>query len=333
MRRGPSWIIKSALAFIGSFVAGWFLPDGLNWLVDRLGEEQFEVSPLIRFFSFLISFVIVSSVELLLWTRRELASGLDAIRSEVQGAVAAAIPTAVGRGLSESAVLNAQGAVLAALVPVLTRTPADGPLVAGHISRFSAVLQQVPEGLLHGYSVIVDRELTALETRVSGVANHGHPVDIVDHVEMTRQLAQRSRTFTQINRRAFQVPEEWTAEWIRLVAELGQRPELARTYIVLISEAQITVQSGLLARMDAYLRNHNWDFKVCAEETIQDSLGGTLPTDQNIDAFDGGIVKLQAVPSGRYRGGIMLTLTLTRLGPNSSLQRFIRSVVDNARPL
>jgi len=82
--------------------------------------------------------------------------------------------------------------------------------------------------------------------------------------------------------------------------------------------------------MRTYLEERGWTLRTCDSHDVQESLGGVLPTEANVDVFDRRVAKLQQPPHGGYRGGIKLRLTIVDLDSSQELRRFVDRVLSIA---
>jgi hypothetical protein len=303
--------------FALSLVLGWFLPDGLNQLAGLTGQDRVPDTSLTRFFCFALLFLIAAAIEVLVWLR---AQANDAVER---------IETTVARGLADGAAEAAQSAVLRALLPT-SSSPENASMAARQLNVFGALLASVPPQLFAGLSVLVEDGLNEVDARIGEATGPGLNVNIQRHVEITRRIAEHASTFTQINRRAFRVPGQWTQEWLDLVDELGSRG-LSTEYIVLMPRDSLDSQSDEIDGMARYLGERGWALRCCELERVQDTLGGKLPTAANVDVYDGRIAKLQAPPQGEYRGGIQLEMRLVELSRDPELRSFVAAVRQFAR--
>jgi hypothetical protein len=181
------------------------------------------------------------------------------------------------------------------------------------------------------YLVFVERALATVSRDLLRLSGAGLEVDIADHIEITRRLAAGSGNFTQIQRRAFLVPDEWTQDWMRLVSTLPSTGTRC-AYVVLMDRAEAASQMDKLDSMDRFLTKAGWSFEYCDLRDVLDSLGGVLPTEWNLDVFEGKVAKLQESPAGRYQGGVRLRMTMFDLQQEPDLRRFVDSVGTFARP-
>jgi hypothetical protein len=307
------WILIVAATFLLSLAAGWFLPDGLNELARLLGQPEVPVAALTRFFSFALLFAITGVTELLLWTRQQTTATIRKVDETIE------------RQLAASAATATESAVLRAVLPLHDATPEEASCSTTLLKTFGSVLSSVPRGLLVGYSVLVEQGLANVDDDIHAVGSGGLKVNIRQHVEITRRLAQQASSFTQINRKAFDVPAQWTQEWLDLVDELGART-LSKEYIVLMTESDLRGRADEIRGMQAYLGQRRWTLKCCEVERAEDALGGALPTQANLDVYDGDIAKLQTPPSGEYRGGIELNMQLVELRRQPAIRSFVTAV-------
>jgi hypothetical protein len=308
-----TWLLVFSATFIASVAVGWFLPDGLNQLARLLDQPEVPTSALTRFFSFLLVFVISAGFESLVWVRRQTM------------VTAERVTEAVERGVVLGVVAAAESAVLRSAVPYAAGTPGDASIVGHLLKTFGTLLAAIPPGLLAGYSVMLENGLATLRNDVDAVASPGLKISIREHLEITRRLAREAKTFTQINRRAYLAPQQWTQEWLHLVDELGAR-DLATEYIVLMSAKDLAARTVEIESMREYLTEHRWMFKCCEIEQVRDALGGRIPTEANVDVYDSRVAKLQTPPEGRYRGGIELDMTLADLDHRPDLLSFVMAV-------
>jgi hypothetical protein len=310
---GLRWILVVATSVALSLAAGWFLPDGLNALARALHQPEVPTNGLTRFFCFALLFVISSATELLLWTRQQTSETLGRVDGTIRDQLAA------------SATAATENAVLRAVLPAADATPEEASCSTALLKAFGSVLASVPSGLLVGYSVLIENGLANVDDDIHAAGTGGLRVNIRQHVEITRRLAQQASWFTQINRKAFHVPGEWTQEWLDLVDELGART-LSKEYIVLMPAAALSAQLDDIMGMREYLEQRRWTLKCCEVERVEDALGGALPTQANLDVYDGDIAKLQAPPSGEYRGGIELSMRLVELRRQPAIRSFVTAV-------
>jgi hypothetical protein len=306
------WLGTFAATFLASAAAGWFLPDGLNAVADLLGEQSVPVTALTRFFSVAVLLVLSAGIELILWLRSQ---SLQA---------SAAIDDAVKASLERHSVEMAETALVRSLLPHNAATPEEAAEGARLLKAFGRLLAMVPPNLLAGYSVLIDRGMAQIATDVRAVATPGLNVDIEQHIQITRRLAQRGGAFTQINRNAYSVPQEWTQEWVNLVDDLGKvspTPE----YIVLMPRKDLDANAAKIHEMSTYLGARGWSFRCCDLDQVEDSLGAAIPPD-NIDVYGDVAAKLHPAPSGPYRGRLKFDLRLVDLDGQAELRRFISTV-------
>lgn len=313
------WLTRALVAFLASLVLGWFLPNGLNQLAHLTGQKEVPTTPLVHFFSFAMAFFLTLGIELLLWTRRQTSATIQGVGEAVESGLAAGVSGAIRQ------------AVVQSILPHRDGTAAQASRNAQLLSAYADVLSTIPPPMLDGYSVLVEGGLGRMESDLRAVAGVGLEVDIQRHVEITRRLTSDARSFLQINRKTFKVPDEWTQEWLDLVDELGARASLSKQYIVLMGEADLDDRRHEIAEMAAYLEERGWQMSACSLEKVRDGLGSSVPTPANLDIYDGRFAKLQSPPQGRYRGGIRLEMTLVELERRPELRRFVNAVVQYAQ--
>jgi hypothetical protein len=313
------WILWFAIAFLISLALGWLLPNGLNALARLLDQPEVPLTPLVRFFCLAMTFFASASIELLIWMRQRSAETLSALNRAVESGLEAGVSDAVSN------------VVLRAILPSTSTTPEGVEDNARLLSAYTNLLATVPPRLLGGYSVLIESGVAKVDHDLRAVASTGLEVNIQRHVEITRRFTARAHSFLQINRKAFDVPEQWTQEWLDLVEELGSR-DLKSEYIVLMTSDKLDESKSQLNRMGLYLEARDWTFRCCSLEKVRDALGGVIPTEANLDIYDGEVAKLQAPPQGEYVGGIKLNLRLLELQRNPEFSYFIDVVRQYARP-
>jgi hypothetical protein len=185
-------------------------------------------------------------------------------------------------------------------------------------------------GLFDARAVVVERALVNATQDVRLLSGAGLEVDIFDNNEITMRLAADCHSYRQIQRKAYQVPGEWTQTWMRFVAELGAKA-ISCQYIVLMERDTFVNERKRLDSMDKYLTKHHWDFYYCDLQDVLDSFGGVLPTEGNLEVFDLRILKLQETPSGSYHGGVRLIVSLQGLDEREELRRLNADVTKHAK--
>ncbi len=310
MRR---WLVIFIATAVVSLAAGWLLPDGLNELAKTLHQPKVPEDPLTKFLSALTVFLIAMSIDVLTWLRGQSLETTETIARAVEAGSARA----------------AEQAVIRAVVPGAASTHDDVAAQATLIAEFATTLARVPPGLLRGYAVLMETALAQIADDLRAVSSPGKGIkaDVQQHLEITRRLTRNGHSFVQVNRRAFRVPDEWTQEWIDLVDELGHRDGMTKEYIVLMPAAELEVAAVEIDGMRTYLRRRDWLLRCCEVERVRDALRGAIPTEANIDVYDGRFAKLQSPPpGGRYRGGIELDLGLVDLKSYAELNRFVTTI-------
>jgi hypothetical protein len=318
---GRRWFGGILAAFLASLLLGWLLPNGLNEFSRLTGQEEIPTTPLVHFFCFAMAFFLTLGTELLLWSRRHTA---DAIES---------ITRAVKEGLATGTAAAMKLAVVRSILPHHDADAAQTSRSIELLTAYADVLATIPQPMLNGYSVLVEDGLARMESDLRSVASTGLEVNIQRHVEITRRLTAEARSFLQINRKSFLVPDEWTQEWLDLVDELGARAKLEKHYTVLMGSEDLRRHRDEIAGMAAYLDQRGWQLSTCSLEKVSDGLGSSVPTMANLDVYDGRFAKLQSPPEGRYRGGVRLEMTLVELDRRPELRRFINAVVQYATPV
>jgi len=314
------WMLWLGVAFLLALAFGWLLPSGLNAVAGGLGQPEVPETALVHFFCFAMAFFASGSVELLIWMRQRTTQALDDLDEVVRSGLEAGVPDAVSNAVLRTVLPNTSG----------SREGAEDN--ARLLFAYTNLLATVPPRLLSGYSVLVEDGVAQVEQDLRSVASTGLEVNIQRHVEITRRLTVRAHAFLQINRKAFDVPRQWTQEWLDLVDELGAR-DLNSEYIVLMSSEGLAGADLQLRSMADYLEARNWNFRCCAVEKVRDALGGLIPTEANLDIYDGEIAKLQSPPEGEYVGGVKLNLQLLELQRHPEIAHFIDVVRQHARSL
>jgi hypothetical protein len=316
-RTTARWIGQMLLLAAVGAVGGWFLPRGLN----LLGGKPIPDDPLVRFLAAAVLFGLSTAVSVMLWAHS---------RAEL---TAAELDRTLRDGLHEQGREIMESAVFRALLPQAANTQREAAILGEMVRRYGQLVAEIPKGLLSAYFVLVEAELAELTEEVRAISSSaGKPVTIRQHLQITRRLVEDHGSFLQINRRAFNAPEEWTHEWLGLVHDLGAAG-ISPEYVVLMRQGDLDNAAAALASMDAYLPAHGWRFRYCSTEEVEESLGGRLPTVWNVDVYGGRIAKLQRPPEGKYRGGIQLDLRLVMLEEAQELRTFIQAVLDAAKPL
>jgi hypothetical protein len=316
-RDDRKWIVAFLATFIVATIGGWFLPDGLNDITRAFGQPTVAVTPLTRFFSLALLFAILAALDLLLWLRNTSRKAMRDVDATVRASLAQHTAE-----LTESALLRS-------IVPYGAQTPDDAAESARLIKAFGVLLSSIPPQLLAGHSVLVRAGLARIGAELHAVARTGINVDIEQHLQITRRFVQANGSFTQINRKAYLVPDEWTQEWLHLVDEFGKRsppPE----YIVLMRDGELRDAADKIRSTATYLHDRGWSFRCCDLGQVEDSLGDAAP-DYNVDVYGEIAAKLHPSPPGRYRGSVTFDLKLIDLAGETDLVRFIAAVRRFAR--
>lgn len=181
-------------------------------------------------------------------------------------------------------------------------------------------------GLIAAAGVFLEREFASLSGRLNELFSDGTLIDIADHVRMTRRLCANAETYLQIQRRAFRVPDEWTNEWCEFLEYLGHNKKIRKKYVVVLNQNEMTSSIERLNSMDRYLSQERVEFYVCDLERVRDALGGVLPTNRVIELFDKSVIKAADLPTGRYRGGNMLGMSVYDAAKRPDLMKYIEAV-------
>jgi hypothetical protein len=304
------WFVMETLIAVTSAVLGWLLPDGLNRLAVILQQPPLTVTPIDRLLSAMVVFVFATSLQLIITTRE----GMRAMQHELPVSIQKVLDSSVLRLFLDNIAQSPHGVVSMERIA----TAAVSPLAQGHI------------GLLDARAVIVERALTNATQDIRLLGGAGLEVDIFDNNEITLRLASDCHSYRQIQRKAYQVPGEWTQTWMRFVAELGAKA-VSCEYIVLMDRASFVSDRKKLDSMNQYLSEHHWDFYYCDLQDVLDSFGGVLPTEWNLEVFDLRIVKLQETLAGFYHGGVRLRVALYGLDERAELRRLDAAVTRNAK--
>jgi hypothetical protein len=304
------WFAIEALIAIGAALIGWFLPDGLNQLAHLLHQSPFSVSPIDRFLSALVVFLFSTSVELIIAVREAARSIQDTLPTRVQDV----LDSSVLKLFLENIAHNPQSATSIQRVA----NAAISPLTQGSIQVFEP------------RAVIIERALANAAQDIRLLSSSGLEVDIYDNNEITLRLANSSHFYRQIQRKAYQVPEEWTQTWMRFVDELGVKG-ITCEYIVLMERKSLIADRKKLDSMAKYLSAHRWEFLYCNLQDVLDSFGGALPTNWNLEVFDQKLVKIQETPAGYYHGGIRLKVALHSMDERPELWRLNTVVSKHAK--
>ena len=312
------WLLVSVLLFCLSAILSLFLPNGFNWLMGLFGEQPVTITPLIRLYWFLCIFLFLRGVEMTFWARSEFTRLFTKFSTSFDDSIAKKLDQLLNRSL------------LRFFWPSVANDSDQFLLLSRRFHTVLSPLASVDPSLLPAYAVLIERQLQEFENEVSRISTVGCRADIATHIAISRRLTAGASAYLQIQRRAFLAPDEWTQEWCDFVTDLS-RQRMAREYIVLADRALLTSECARLQSMATFLRARHFVFSFCDAKHIEDSLGGSLPTDDVIEVFDMNIVKLATLPEGKYRGGINLNLILTRLAQREGLRRMVDCVVRSAK--
>jgi hypothetical protein len=310
------WIGLFAATFVVGLVGGWLLPDGMNDVAGWFNQPKVTVTPLVRFFSQLLLFTILIALDLMLWLRSQSAKTLGDVQPTVKDALAL------------HSTEMAERAVLRALLPQTAASEEEAAESARLLKQFSAVLASVPAHLMVGYGVLIHKGIVKMSADLANVATKGLEVDVEQHLQITRRFVGSDRPFVQIQRRAYNVDQDWTQEWLNLVDVLGKRSPRPE-YIILMPADDLSANRDKIDGMGAHLSAREWSFKCCELERVRDSIGGRLPED-NLDVYGDVAVKLHP-PAASYRSRPTFELKLVDLSRDADLRRFIDAVRNYAR--
>jgi hypothetical protein len=317
--RGARWIIAEAVLAVIAVGAGWIIPDGLNFLAARLGQQTLTVTATERLLAAMVVFMFTVSLQLVIAVRSETKSLRDDL------------PIAVERVLLAKTATAVDDTLLRLMIDGLDASPMSLVHTRRLIRSMVATLARANIHLRDAHAIVLERAVSDASRKVEHLTSDGLEADIADHLEVTRRIADGASTYLQIQRRAFLVPDEWTQEWIRFTKQLAASGTNCE-YIVVLDKASAVADIRKLESMDRLLTDHGWTFRVCDLRDVLDSFGGVLPTEWNLEVINNEVVKLHEIP-GRYQGGIMPRMLLFDLAQKSDLRRYIKSVRDYAQPL
>jgi hypothetical protein len=312
---GPpwKWLGGFSLTFLVSVVGGWFLPDGLNELAVALGEEPLPTTPLVRFFSIALLFVLLAALELILWAREQTLLTNEQIDSALRS------------GLSSYGADLAENAVLQSLLPYRATSVDQAAYGARAVKLLGDVLVDVPPELLPGYSVVLEDRMSGVGDEVRALGSGRVSVNIAQHLQMNRRLAHSEKSYTHINRRVFNAPADWTEDWRNMVQEFGAaafKPE----YIVVLPQSELELATDKIRSMLRYLNDSAWEFRCCALEEVHDTVGKENDIDANVDVFSGRAAKLHWTPDAGYRHAATIDIRLVKLSTDQSVGNYVDTV-------
>lgn len=318
------WIGIVVFTFLATFVAGLFLPDGANKVAGWFGKDQVPDSPLVRFLSFLVLLLVTVGIELVLWLRSQTRETLQDVSTIVERGIAVH-----GRDIAESAALRS-------LLPHQAATTEAAAEAGRLVKVFGDLLADMPPDLVAGYSIVLHDLLADVAAELETVGSSGFEVDVGRHLDIARALAAGASSFTQINRRAYDVSREWTEVWRGLVVEFGARrwPAARPEYIVLMAADELASNEAKIRGMHAYFEDAGWSMRCCELEAVKDTFAGRLPTDADaIDIYSDVAAKLLWLPAGTgFSGAIQVRIQLARLVVQTRLREFVREVQRSAQP-
>jgi hypothetical protein len=184
----------------------------------------------------------------------------------------------------------------------------------------------VPPELLAGYSVVLEDQLSGVGDEVRALGSSRVSVNIAQHLQMNRRMANCEKSYTHINRRAFNAPVEWTEDWRNMVEEFGAAP-FRPEYIVVMPKRDLEHAADKICSMARYLTENSWVLRCCSLEEVYDTVGRTHDVDANVDVFSGQAAKLHWTPDAGYRHAATISIRLVRL----STDQTVRSYVDTVR--
>lgn len=289
------------------------MPDGINSISQLFGQDIYPVTPLIRLFTFMFAFLFMIGIEMIIWIRVE----IETFKKE--------IPCL----LTDKLMVSTKEAVENSLIQLILKSLKDKPDNINTINKileeFTEPISKLSSDILDAYSIIIESFVNRFNEDIKNLGQDGCHVNLREHLETTKWLTAKSRNYLQIQRKAFLVPDEWTNQWCQFL-NLLQKRKIYCEYIVLMDRQSLINEKNKLESMNIYLSQRGFIFKVCVLEDVQDSLGGTLPTEENIEVFDKKIVKLQAIPSGGYKGGVTIKMTLFEISKRDKIRRFVDCV-------
>jgi hypothetical protein len=317
--KSSSWIISSIFVFVISTFVSWFIPEGLNLMSQSLKQGTYEITPFVRYTSFLVGFLFTVGIEMLIWLRREVREAKKEILKSVTGVISADVQ----REVSSS--------ILTLIIRSLRSNPESAFLIQKSVNDFAEPFSRISPNLLHANSVVIEGCIKRFNDDIRNLNSDGCVVSLREHLETTKLLLSTSRSYLQIQRKAFLVPDEWTSQWCQLL-DWQKDSECKKEYVVLMDKDSLEKERVKIESMKNYLQQRGFTFKCCDLKDVLDSLGGSLPTNDNLEIFDEEIVKLQDLPTGDYRGGIKLRMTLFNVSERDNIRRLIYYVKNFSKP-
>lgn len=288
--------MKRILFWIGVAVACFVIPAVVAEYSAHYISSSSSRDFLMKALVYVISFQFTLAMSLALNWELERGQISKSIADTTQAVIISRIEEAIDGGLIKLFVKGQTGTDVAALFRNLAEMMA------------SRLRETGPEMLQASAVFLQDQIATAL-SNYDELLGEGLSVDIAQHLQTTRHLCTRYPSYLQIQRRAFQAPEEWTAGWLHFLDEIS-KSGIKKKYIVLASAAELNSQTEKLESMRSYLTNHGFEFAICNTADIIDSTGGAMLTDGVIEIFGDRIIKIGDLPEGRYQGGIKLRMLL-----------------------
>jgi hypothetical protein len=317
--KNSAWIIKSALVFIISTFVSWFIPDGLNLLSQVLGQGTDEITFFVRYSSSIVGFLFGITIETLAWLKQEAKTN----KEEIVESVTSTISISVQKEVNSS--------ILTLILRSLDNNSESASLIQKSVKDFAEPFARVPPDLLYANSIVIEGYIKRFNEDIKSLNSDGCDVSIREHLETNKLLLSTSKSYLQIQRKAFKAPEEWTEQWCQLINSLKDS-ECKREYIVLMDKISLDKEKNKIESMRKYLQDRGFIFKYCDLKDVLDSLGGNLPTDDNLEVFDEKIVKLHGLPTGVYSGGITLKMTLFDISERDNIRRLIDYVNKLSKP-
>jgi hypothetical protein len=315
--KSARWIATEVTLAVISTTIGWFLPDGLNALARLAGQSTLTLNPIERLLSAMVIFLFTVTLQLLLFVRSE----IQDLRKDIPNVIEGALAEKAGSALDYS--------LLRVLLNGLDTKPESLLHVRTLLRSVSTALSNAHPDTRQAHTLMLERAITAAALEVNKLGTSGLEADLMNHLEVTRRLTEDARTYVQIQRRVFMVPDEWTQEWLRIVRTLSEQ-KTSCTYIVVIDRSELIKERKRTESMNRFLSRQGWQFKFCDLRDVLDTFGGQLPTDWNVELIDDKVIKLHEIPSGRYQGGTMLKMLLFSFDPRSDLGRYITYVCKSA---
>jgi hypothetical protein len=310
--RNSAWILSSIIIFIISTFVSWFIPEGLNLLSQSLRQKTYEITPFVRYSSIIVGFLFTVGIELLVWLKQE----VKATKKEIIKSVTETISNDIQREVSAS--------TLSLILKSLRNSPESAFLIQKSVKDFAEPFTRISPDILYANSVVVECYIKKFNEDIKNLNSDGCSVSLREHLETTKLLLSTSKSYLQIQRKAFDAPNEWTNQWCQLVDDFKDS-KCKKEYVVLMDEQSLVNERAKIESMKKYLEQRGFSFKCCFLKDVLDSLGGNLPTESNLEVFDEKIVKL-------HQGGIRLKMTLFDIAERDSVHRLINYVNNFSKP-